>query len=182
MSAASSQDAGSRAKRHKTRYRGITYRQRTDGSRTYFVTWGNSYLKAGSTEGEAVALQSSLKSKKARGERVVLASKPIGSANPSLNNVFQGARDMRACSGHSVPLALRSRSLCRSSASRASSRATRPDRHHPTRIAIPAGSQVNHQSPGPANTPSPIPSPSTTMKTKFERESAISQRRPRVFV
>src|SRR5687768_3795621 len=64
-----------REKRHSTRYRGITYRDKADGSRTYYVTRSGGYLKAGKTEEEALARQAELRGKKARGEKVVLPSK-----------------------------------------------------------------------------------------------------------
>lgn len=62
-------------KRHTTRYRGITYRKRSDGSRTYSVYWAGSYVPAGSTEEEAVGKQAELRGKKNRGEVVIPAKR-----------------------------------------------------------------------------------------------------------
>jgi integrase len=62
-------------KRIKGRHRGITYRKKADGSTTYSVYWQGKFLKAGKTEKEALAMQADLRSKAARGERVILPSK-----------------------------------------------------------------------------------------------------------
>lgn len=56
-------------------HRGISYRERSDGSRSYFVFFQDKYLPAGTTQQQALDLQASLRSRKARGERVVVASK-----------------------------------------------------------------------------------------------------------
>jgi integrase len=71
-----------RETRRTTRHRGVSYRVKRDGSRQYYVYWeanrklGQSpYVKAGRTEEEALAKQAELRGKKARGERVILASK-----------------------------------------------------------------------------------------------------------
>jgi integrase len=78
MSQAGSQDrasrAGQRFERHKTKHRGISFRENANG-RSYYVFWGSKYLSAGKTLQEALALQSNLRSRKSRGERVVVASK-----------------------------------------------------------------------------------------------------------
>ncbi|HET8893021.1 MAG TPA: tyrosine-type recombinase/integrase [Gaiellaceae bacterium] len=59
-------------KRHSTRYRGISYRERADGSRTYAVYFQGKYVTAGATEKDARNKQSDLLGRKARGERVVV--------------------------------------------------------------------------------------------------------------
>jgi integrase len=81
MSAASSQDASARARHHKTRTRGVTFRETAKG-RTYFVyddtqrQHGRTpYVRAGKTEREALKLKAELDSRKSRGERVVVASR-----------------------------------------------------------------------------------------------------------
>ena len=56
--------------RHKTRYPGITYRDKQDGGRTYFVTNGSRHLKVDGGEQEALLVQADLRSEKARGLRV----------------------------------------------------------------------------------------------------------------
>jgi integrase len=56
--------------RHKTRYPGITYREKEDGGRTYYVTNGSRHLKVDGGEQEALLVQAELRSKKARGLRV----------------------------------------------------------------------------------------------------------------
>lgn len=62
-------------KRHRTRHRGITYRTRADGSRSYAVYFRGRYVPAGTTEREALAKQAELRGKEARGERILLAAK-----------------------------------------------------------------------------------------------------------
>lgn len=57
-------------KRHSTRYPGITYREKLDGSRTFYVTVGSRHLKVDGGEQEALLVQADLRSKKARGLRV----------------------------------------------------------------------------------------------------------------
>jgi hypothetical protein len=70
MSATSSQDAVARATRHPVRgHRGISYRERADGSRTYFVFFDGQYRRAGKTLQEALTMQGDLRAKKGRGER-----------------------------------------------------------------------------------------------------------------
>ena len=63
------------AKRHQTRHRGVRYRERADGARTYLVYFDGKWVKAGTTEREAVAKQAELRSRKARGERAILPTK-----------------------------------------------------------------------------------------------------------
>lgn len=78
MSQAASQEAtraGRRFERHSTRHRGITFRKRTDGSRSYFVYWQSSYLKAGETLESALALQSELRARKGKGQKVIVPAK-----------------------------------------------------------------------------------------------------------
>jgi integrase len=72
MSTASSQDL---ARRNKTRHRGVSYRERADGSRTYAVFFKGRYLPAGTTEKEALAKQADLRGRQARGERIIVPSK-----------------------------------------------------------------------------------------------------------
>src|SRR4051794_11672337 len=55
-------------KRHKTRYRGISYRERKDGTRQYSVYWRAQYIGAGDTENAAVAKQAELRDQAANGE------------------------------------------------------------------------------------------------------------------
>jgi Phage integrase, N-terminal SAM-like domain len=62
-------------KRRATRYRGISYREKADGSRTYAVYFQGKYAPAGTTEGEARNKQSELLGRKARGEKVVVNDK-----------------------------------------------------------------------------------------------------------
>jgi integrase len=57
-------------RRQKTRHRGISYRQRRDGTRTYSVYWKGRYVSAGTTEQEAIAKQADIRGKAGRGERV----------------------------------------------------------------------------------------------------------------
>src|SRR5262249_61610332 len=56
-------------KRIKTRHRGITYRLRADGSRTYYVYAGGRFQSVDGGEKEALAKQAELRSRQARGER-----------------------------------------------------------------------------------------------------------------
>jgi integrase len=62
-------------KRHKTRYRGISYRLKADGSRTYSVFFQRRYVSAGTTEAEARAKQSELVGAKSQGRAVILPTK-----------------------------------------------------------------------------------------------------------
>jgi integrase len=76
MSAASSQDAVARATRHPVRgHRGISYRERAGGSRTYFVFFDGQYRRAGKTLQEALTMQGDLRAKKGRGERTAVPAK-----------------------------------------------------------------------------------------------------------
>src|SRR5438132_13762357 len=52
-----------------TRYRGVSYRERADGSRTYSVYFRGRYIGVEGGEQEAVAKQAELRGKAARGER-----------------------------------------------------------------------------------------------------------------
>lgn len=56
-------------KRHKTRHRGISYRVRANGSRTYFVFVDGNQIKVDGGEAEALALQAEMRGRRARGER-----------------------------------------------------------------------------------------------------------------
>lgn len=62
-------------KRHKTRHRGITYRERADGSRTYAVYSQGAYITVEGGEQDAVAFQADLRAKRSRGEQVARPSK-----------------------------------------------------------------------------------------------------------
>jgi integrase len=62
-------------KRHKTRYRGISYRQRKDGTRTYSIYWRGNYTSVEGGENEALAKQAELRGKAARGEQAVVPTK-----------------------------------------------------------------------------------------------------------
>jgi integrase len=65
-------------KRHKTRYPGITYREKEDGGRTYYVTVGSRHLKVDGGEQEALLVQADMRSKKARGLRVTPPPTTLG--------------------------------------------------------------------------------------------------------
>jgi integrase len=73
--------AAQRDRHRKTGHRGITYRQNS-GGRVYFVYDGaqrkkgrSPYVRAGKTLNAALALQAEIRARRARGERLVLASK-----------------------------------------------------------------------------------------------------------
>src|SRR4051794_15609807 len=61
------------AKRHRVQgHRGIFYRERADGSKTYLVSTGGGKFVSAPTLRDALALQGDLRSRKARGERLVV--------------------------------------------------------------------------------------------------------------
>jgi integrase len=62
-------------KRIKTRHRGVTYRLRADGSRTYYVYVGGRFLAVDGGEKQALAKQAELRGRRARGERA--APRPV---------------------------------------------------------------------------------------------------------
>ena len=62
-------------RRHTTRHRGISFRAKADGSRSYSVYAVGRYVPAGSTEKEALAKQAELRGSQARGEKPILPSK-----------------------------------------------------------------------------------------------------------
>jgi integrase len=62
-------------RRNKTRHRGVSYRKRADGSRSYSVFFQGRYLAAGTTEKEALAKQADLRGRQAKGERIVVPTK-----------------------------------------------------------------------------------------------------------
>ena len=64
-------------KRHKSRHRGVSYRLRADGSRTYSVYWRGRYVPGGTTESEALAKQAEIRGKAHRGERVIVPAKTL---------------------------------------------------------------------------------------------------------
>lgn len=63
--------ASADTKRRKTRYRGITYRERRDGTRTYSIYWRGKYVAVDGGEQDALAKQADLRGRAARGERAV---------------------------------------------------------------------------------------------------------------
>ena len=62
-------------RRWPTRHRGVSYRLDRSLSRSYFVYDRGKFVPAGSTERAALAKQADLRAKRARGERVVVASR-----------------------------------------------------------------------------------------------------------
>ena len=62
-------------RRRPTRYRGITYRERADGSRHYAVFFQGRYIGVDGGEQEAVANQAELRGKAARGEPAVVPAR-----------------------------------------------------------------------------------------------------------
>jgi integrase len=62
-------------KRRTTRHRGVTYRERADGSRTYSVYSQGRYITVAGGEQDALAFQAELRAKRARGEQVARPSK-----------------------------------------------------------------------------------------------------------
>jgi hypothetical protein len=66
------------AKRHSsTRYRGISYRVRRDGTRAYAVYFRGTYQAVEGGESEARALQADLRLKASRGEQPTVTSKAM---------------------------------------------------------------------------------------------------------
>lgn len=63
------------SKRYPTRHRGISYRIRKDGSRTYSVYHRRRYFLVEGGEHEARTLQADLVRKAARGEQTIVPSK-----------------------------------------------------------------------------------------------------------
>jgi integrase len=63
--------------RHKTRWPGITYRLRSDGTKTYYVHHGGKQRAVEGGEREALALQADLRRRSSRGEIVNLVSKSL---------------------------------------------------------------------------------------------------------
>jgi integrase len=62
-------------KRIKTRHRGVTYRLKADGSRTYYVYAAGRFIAVDGGEKQALAKQAELRGRVARGERA--APKPV---------------------------------------------------------------------------------------------------------
>jgi integrase len=62
-------------RRWPTRHRGISYRVTASLERRYFVFDRNKFVPTGTTEREALAKQAEIRGKRARGERVVVASR-----------------------------------------------------------------------------------------------------------
>jgi integrase len=67
-------------KRHKTRWPGITYRQRKGGTKTYYVHHGGKQRAVDGGEREARVLQADLRRRASRGEVVNLGSKLFSEA------------------------------------------------------------------------------------------------------
>jgi integrase len=64
-------------KRRTTRHRGVTYRERNDGSRTYSVYFQGRYVPVTGGEADALARQAELRGKMARGETVLLPGRVL---------------------------------------------------------------------------------------------------------
>src|SRR5690242_6152066 len=62
-------------RRCRTRYRGITYRERADGSRRYSVYFRGHYLPVEGGEKDALAKQAELRREAARGEKPAVSTK-----------------------------------------------------------------------------------------------------------
>jgi integrase len=62
-------------RRRPTRHRGISYREKADGSRSYAVFFQGRYFPSGTTETEALAKQAEFRGSKARGEKPILPTK-----------------------------------------------------------------------------------------------------------
>lgn len=58
-------------KRHATRYRGVSYRERAEGARTYAVYFKGRYITVAGGEQDALAKQAELRGRAARGETPV---------------------------------------------------------------------------------------------------------------
>lgn len=64
--------------RHATRHRGLSYRVRADGSRTYAGYIGGRQVPVGSNEKDALAKYSELRARSAKGEQVAPANIKFG--------------------------------------------------------------------------------------------------------
>lgn len=62
-------------RRYRTRHRGVSYRKRKDGSKTYYVYHDGRYHLSSGAEKDALGLQGELRAKSARGEKTVSPSK-----------------------------------------------------------------------------------------------------------
>lgn len=62
-------------KRHKTRHRGISYREKADGSRTYYLFSAGSYIACGPREGDALRKRDELGGRRDRGQPIVVPTK-----------------------------------------------------------------------------------------------------------
>lgn len=69
---------GGRDRRISTRYRGISYRQRDDGSRVYYVYADGRHHRVDGDEKEALLVQAELRGKRARGLRVTPVETTFG--------------------------------------------------------------------------------------------------------
>jgi integrase len=86
-------------KRHSTRHRGISYRERADGSRAYAIFFEGKYVAAGPTEAGALALQAEYRGKKHRGEKVIVPGKVL--VEPVAEEWFaEAARRLRPGTTH----------------------------------------------------------------------------------
>ena len=90
-------------KRIKTRHRGITYRLRADGSRTYYVYAAGRFIAVDGGEKQALAKQAELRGRVARGERV--ASKPV-KFKQAAEEWFESKRHLRLWTRRSYRSAL----------------------------------------------------------------------------
>jgi len=70
-----SKSKASDTKRRPTRYRGISYRERANGTRTYSVYFRGRYVAVEGGEQEALAKQAELRGRAARGETTVMPTK-----------------------------------------------------------------------------------------------------------
>jgi integrase len=65
-------------RRHKTRHRGVSYREKANGERTYSIYWKGRYITAGNMEKAALAMLSDYRRGDARGEAPILPTKTTG--------------------------------------------------------------------------------------------------------
>jgi integrase len=90
-------------KRIRTRHRGIAYRVKANGTRTYYVYAGGRFLAVDGGEKEALAKQAELRGRQARGERV--APKPV-KFRQTAEEWFESKRHLRAWTKKSYRSAL----------------------------------------------------------------------------
>ena len=80
-------------KRHKTRNPGVTYRLRSDRSRTYYVFANGQQVKVEGGEAEALALQAEVRGRRARGEPVAPKNTRLAALAEDWYSSKQGLRD-----------------------------------------------------------------------------------------